>query len=209
MDNLEAIFNWLTALPPVALLGAMALLAAIENVFPPIPADVLVAFGGFLAARAGSSPWPAFICVWLGNISGALGMYFLGRKFGAQWIARKFRLKQESNVEARLRELHGKYGVAALFISRFLPGIRSVMPPIAGGLRIPLGTVALSIATASALFYGLITWLAFNAGANWEVLARSVKRLGLGTALGAGVLAILILVVVWWRRRGARGKPVV
>ncbi len=198
---MQGLFDWLGALPPGALLGAMALLAAAENIFPPIPADVLVAFGGFLAARGDASPWPAFLCVWIGNVVGALVMYFMGRRFGTEWIERKFRLEKGGKAEVRIAEWHTKYGTAALFMSRFVPGVRAVVPPIAGAMRIPLGGVALSIAAASGIWYGLITWLAFNAGANWETLAGTVKRLGAWMALGAAVILVVLVIIIWWRRR--------
>ncbi|MEP7343674.1 MAG: DedA family protein [Gemmatimonadaceae bacterium] len=198
---MQSLFDWLGALPPGALFGAMALLAAAENVFPPIPADVLVAFGGFLAARGGGSPWPAFLCVWIGNVIGAIGMYLLGRRFGSEWIARKFRLEKGGDSETRIMAWHKKYGTAALFVSRFVPGVRAVVPPVTGGLRIPLAGVALAIAAASGIWYGLITWLAFNAGANWETLSLTIKRLGFWMALGAGAILVILVVVIWRRRR--------
>jgi len=181
----------------------MALLAAVENIFPPIPADVLVAFGGLLAARGGNSPWPAFLCVWLGNVTGAIGMYFMGRRLGSKWIERRFRLAKKGDAQARIVEWHQKYGAAALFASRFVPGLRAVVPPVAGALRIPVLGVALSIAAASGIWYGLITWLAFNTGANWEQLSATVKRYGTWTALGAGVI-LAIVVGILWRRRHRR-----
>lgn len=198
---MQALFDWLSALPPPALFGAMAVLAAVENIFPPIPADVLVAFGGFLAARNGASAWPAFACVWSGNIIGALSMYLLGRRLGSEWISRKLHVEEGGAAASRIKAWHGTYGNAALFVSRFLPGIRAVVPPVAGGLRIPLGGVAVSIAAASALWYGLITWLSFHAGANWEALSLAIKRLGVWSALGAGAIMIAILATVWRRRR--------
>ena len=60
---MESLVGWLTELPPAALLGAMTILAALENVFPPIPADVLIALGAFIAARNDASPIPAFVAV--------------------------------------------------------------------------------------------------------------------------------------------------
>lgn len=183
----------------------MGLLAAVENIFPPIPADVLVAFGGFLAARGGQSPWPAFLCVWIGNVLGALAMYALGRRFGAAWITRRFRLEKGTHGEARVVAWYQKYGTPALFMTRFVPGLRAVLPPIAGGLRIPMPGVALSIAGASGLWYGLITWLAFSTGANWGALSAAVSRLGLGMAVGAVALLGMVGFFAWHRHQRKAG----
>lgn len=197
----QALFDWLVALPQGALLGAMALLALLENVFPPIPADVLVAFGGFLAARAGEPPWPAFLAVWIGNVGGAVMMYSLGRRFGSAWVERKFRLRGAGSGNEKFRELHERYGTPAIFISRFLPGVRSIVPPLAGALGIPPVRMLLAVALASGLWYGLVTWLAFSAGSNWEVLADRLSLLGRWSGGIAGAMALAVLGTWWWRRR--------
>lgn len=191
------------ALPPGLLLPTMALLAAVENIFPPIPADMLVAFGGFISARNNASPWPAFLAVWLGSVTGAVLMYSLGRRFGSAWIRRRFHLAEGSNGERRLREMHTKYGATALFVSRFLPGIRSLVPPVVGAMRIPPLAPLLAISLASALWYGFVTYLAFRAGSNWETLSRSIGSVGRWTGVGA-VLIAAAAALAWWIRRRRR-----
>lgn len=181
----------------------MSLLAAVENIFPPIPADVLVAFGGFIAARAGRSPIPTFLAIWGGNVLGAMFTYWLGRRFGGEWTEKKLRLG-DGAANARLMGLYQRYGVAAFFVSRFLPGVRSVVPPIAGAIKVPPLSVLVAIAFASGLWYGLITWLAYAAGGNWTSLLESVGRLGRWSGAIAGLLVILAAggwLVVRRRRR--------
>ena len=192
--------DWLTALSPAVLLATMALLAAVENIFPPIPADVLVAFGGFLAARAQGSPWPTFLAIWLGNVGGAVLMYAVGRRLGSQWIRRRFHLHEGSKGERNLIAWHAKYGTAAFFVSRFLPGVRSIVPPMAGAMRIPLFGMLVAISLASGIWYGLITYLAFSAGRNWEVLSERVGALGRWSAVIA-IIAVVVGAGTWWVRR--------
>lgn len=195
-----SLFDSLAALPTGWLYLSMGLLAAIENVFPPIPADVLVAFGGFLAARSGQSPWPAFAAVWVGNVAGAVVMYAVGRRFGSDWTERKFRLAS-SNADARLLAWHRRYGLAGFFISRFVPGVRSVVPPVAGALRIPIGGLLGAIAPASALWYGVITLLAFQAGSNWQALVARVGSLTKWMGIAAAVLLAIGAAYYFVRRR--------
>ncbi len=200
MLQLQALLDWLAAQPPGALLGSMAVLAAVENIFPPIPADVLVAFGGFLAARTGASPWPSFLAVWLGNVAGALAMYAVGRRLGRAWIARRFGVAKESDHERRLADWHARYGAGALFVSRFLPGVRAIVPPMAGALRFPPVGLAIAIAAASALWYGAITWVAFSTGDNWDLVVVQLAKMG----RWSGIVALAIVAVgalFWWRRR--------
>ena len=201
---MDGILAWLSSLPPVALLSAMAALAAVENIFPPIPADAIVAFGGFLAARSGASPWPSFLAVWGGNMAGVVLMFFLGRRYGSARLEQRYKLDKSGKADARILTWHRKYGTAAFFFSRFVPGVRAVVPPVAGALRIPFPGAMIAIAAASGMWYGALTWLAFRAGNNWEELLATIQRLGTGTAVGAGL--ILLVVVGWWYLRRRRGR---
>jgi len=69
---MERVFAWVTSLPPLALYGAMALTAGLENIFPPLPSDTIVAFGAFLAARGRAILLGVFLAIWAGNVSGAM-----------------------------------------------------------------------------------------------------------------------------------------
>ena len=201
--NLQSLFDWLVSLPPSTLLPALALLAAAENVFPPIPADVLIALGAFIAARADSSPVPAFLVVLGGNVIGAMGMYAIGRRFGAGWTEERFHLRHKSSADATLSAWYARYGLFALFLGRFIPGVRAVVTPFAGALHAPLLGTTLAITAASGIWYGIVTWVAFRAGDNWEGLVRSVSRMGKATAIAAIVL-VAVVAATWFLRRRRR-----
>jgi membrane protein DedA with SNARE-associated domain len=195
---------WLSHIPLAALYLMMAVFAAVENVFPPVPADTVVALGSWLAARGqGSALW-AFLATWVGNVAGAGAMYVVGRSHGSGWMHRKFPALADEKNEARIREMHRKYGAFALMLSRFIPGIRAVVPPFAGAQRLSPVSTMLSISVASAIWYGTVSYLAFRAGADWEALARMITRSGRIAAIVA-VTVVAIGALVWWlRRRSAR-----
>ena len=203
--NLQSIFDWLLTLPPSTLLPVMGLLAAAENVFPPIPADALIALGAFIAARNNASPIPAFLTVLLGNVAGAMAMYAVGRRYGADWTEKRFRLKHKESAESALSSWYARYGLLSLAIGRFIPGVRAVVAPFAGALRASIvGTVA-AITLASGTWYGLVTWIAFRAGSNWDDLVRNVGRMGKWSAVVAlGLVAALAF--TWYRHRKARAR---
>jgi membrane protein DedA with SNARE-associated domain len=202
MDTLERALAWLSTLPQGGLVAAMALLAAIENIFPPIPADVLVAFGAFLSARGGRSAWPAFLAVWLGNMVGVAIMYGLGRRYGTSRVERRYHLDRSGRADERILAYHRRYGILAFFLSRFIPGVRAVVPPVAGALRIPFAGAMVAMAAASGLWYGAITILAFRAGNNWETLRAGLGKMGSWTAGIAVLLGAIIAILIWRRRRG-------
>lgn len=198
---LTSLLDWLGGLDPVLLNAALGVLAFVENVFPPIPADVVAAFGSFVAAREGRSPLAPFFAVWLSNVAGAMFMYFVGSRIGRKRVEKLLRLTSHDPAEKRFEALYGKFGTAAFFLSRFVPGVRAVVPPLAGALHIkPIGP-GIAIALASGLWYGLITFLSFRAGASWEKLVGLLQRLGWGAAIGATVILGAMVVWLYMRRK--------
>jgi membrane protein DedA with SNARE-associated domain len=197
----SGLIAWLSHAPLALLYLIMALFAAVENVFPPIPADTVVALGSWLAARGQGSPVWAFLSVWIGNIAGAAAMYFVGRRHGTWWIERRFPRIADEKSENRFEELHRKYGAASLFLSRFIPGVRALVPPFAGALRLPAVPSLTAIALASGLWYGLVSYLAFRAGAaDWEALTGRISSVGRWIAVGSAVV-IAAGALMWKLRR--------
>jgi len=202
----SGLIGWLSHAPLALLYLIMAAFAAVENVLPPIPADTVVALGRWLAARGQGSPLWAFLSVWVGNIAGASAMYYVGRRHGTAWIERRFPKSADEKSENRFRELHRKYGAASLFLSRFIPGVRALVPPFAGALRLPAVSSLASISIASGIWYGLVSYLAFRAGAaDWNALTGRISSVGRWIAVGAGVV-LAIGALVWWLRQ-RRGEP--
>ena len=200
----SGLIDWLSHAPLALLYLIMAAFAAVENVFPPIPADTVVALGSWLAARGQGSPLWAFLSVWIGNIAGASAMYYVGRRHGTAWIERRFPKIADEKSENRFRELHRRYGTASLFLSRFIPGVRALVPPFAGALRLPAVSSLASISIASGIWYGLVSYLAFRAGAaDWNALTGRISSVGRWIAIGAAVV-LGIGALVWWLRQRRR-----
>lgn len=196
---MQSFLDWLLTLGNGTLYAVLALASMVENLFPPFPADVVVAFGGFVAAQGDGTEAAVFVAAWLGNVFGAAIVYILGRRFGARRLERRLAGPNAASRDARLRALFGRYGITAVFVSRFVPGVRALVPAFAGALRLnPVWTMAM-IASASAIWYGLITWVAFRVGADWEHLrallahySRAAAIIGT-TLLALGVLAWLVI----------------
>lgn len=199
---MEGVLTWLGGLPPAALYIVLALVAATENFVPPIPADVIVAFGSFLAAREHRSPIPTIIAVVIGNVGGALAMFALGRRFGADWIRSRFRVMGEGG-EQRIRGWYDRFGLPALFLSRFLPAVRAVVPPLAGAIRVPVVGATAAIAIASAIWYTTIAILAYRLGSEWSRIAGAIKQFQTTAAIVAGVI-VVVGIIVWWVMRRRR-----
>jgi membrane protein DedA with SNARE-associated domain len=192
---LQSITGWLGDLPLGSLYVTIAVLSAFENFFPPFPSDLVIAFGAFLADRAHGAAFTVFFLGWFGNVAGACITYALGRRFGSKAFLRRLEKYAGPDAEKRIKQLHKRYGFGGLFVSRFLPGVRAIVPPFAGAMKLPAAIVLLSVASASAVWFALITFLAFRAGENWDVvegyLVRSGKVAG-GIAIGIVVLSVAL-----------------
>jgi membrane protein DedA with SNARE-associated domain len=201
---MQGMLDWLAALPTAALYVSMFLAAAVENIFPPIPADTIVAFGSFLAARGQGTILGAFLTTWLGNLTGAAIMYGAGRRYGAARVEQRLLKDKGAAAEGKLRALYERYGMFALFLSRFVPGVRAIVPPFAGALRLPFVASLLVMGIASGIWYGLVAWLAFRVGADWDALQSTIRQYGtVMTAVAIGL--VLIGAIVWFfKRRSAR-----
>ena len=200
---MESLLAWFAQLPPLALYLALGAFAAVENVFPPVPADTVVAFGSFLAANGSASLWACLAATLTGNLLGALAAFLAGRRLGAEGLRRFLARKGHADAEHRMRRLYARYGLLALFLSRFIPGVRAVLPPMAGAMRVRAVPALAAMGVASAIWYGVIAWLAYRLGRDWR---RVLDIMGTGSrTVGLVVLALaLVGALVWWLRARRR-----
>ncbi len=209
---MEALLGWLSDASLGSLYSLIFLASLIEGVVPLMPGDLAAALLAFYAARSGGLLAPTIIAVTAGSVLGALIMWWIGRRLGADWVAHRIgKLKfsgGEEKLEAaehRVEDAYRQYGWVALFVSRFLPGIRAIVPAAAGALRIPLWEVTLIFTVASGLWYGAISWIAFRVGEDWALVREQMERLARDVGLGAIAAALVLVFFGWrlWKRRKA------
>ena len=190
----------LESLPPVPLYAIIGAFAALENVFPPAPADVAIALGAFLAGRGTLDPWIVFAVTWVGNVGSASLVYAVGRRYGRAFFTGRIgrRLLSESTL-AHIEEAYARHGTWGIFVSRLLPVWRAVVPPFAGVARVPAARAILSMAVASALYYGTLTFLVATLGTNFDLVTRVLARANL--VLGVVAVVLILLFVRWSYRR--------
>ena len=197
---LENIIERLSGVPLVVLYPTLGLLAAVENIFPPLPTDAVVAFGSFLAARGQGNPWATFLITWLSNVAGAAGMYWAGRRYGRSVLTRGFAKWIGPEAEVRLERSYRRYGIPSLFVSRFLPAVRAVVPIFAGAAKLPFVPVVVIMATASGIWYAFLTIIAFRAGSDWEALQSTISTYSRAITILAAVM-VLAAAAIWWKKR--------
>ena len=188
---------WINGLPDGLVYATLAAGAALENFVPAVPADTFVALGGLLAGAGYLDARWVILGTWLANVAGALFVYRMsyvhGRGFFEQgWGRHIVRPHQMERIE----HFYQRWGTPAIFLSRFLPGIRSIVPVFAGLTYRGWLEVALPITVASAIWYGGLVQLGLFAGRNLDQLSRMLGGLNRTLVIAAGLVAALI--VGWW-----------
>jgi len=194
-----SLLQQLVSLPPLLIYLVLAAGAAVENVFPPVPADSFVLLGAFLAAAGRANPWLVLLSTWLANVATALGVYALAFHFGAAFFGtRAGRFLLHPRQLEQIGGFYRRWGTTAIFGSRFLPGFRAMVPVFAGVTRVSPWRVLPPLALASALWYGALVYLGTLAGHNWRVIIAFFERASLVLGIIAGVLALAL--AAWWIR---------
>jgi len=198
----DRLLDWLAALPTVPTYLVLMLLSAAENVFPPVPADVAVALGAFLAHRGEIlAPLLGVLC-WLANTGSAAGVYFAARRHGPAfrvgWGARLV----PPQAMAAIEEAYRKHGTLGIFLTRFLPGVRAAVLPFAGVAGVPPWQAIAPAAAASALWYAFLVGAGVVLGDNWSAVQSLVENVNQGLGVLAAIFAVAV--AVWLRRRSRR-----
>lgn len=204
MPSIEQVFAWLLGLPPGALYATAFGLAFIENIFPPTPSDVLIGLCAFVAAAGGTPTSSIFGVVMAGTLLGAAFTYALGRKYGAQGLHARMEARGWVGREKRIELAYIRYGLVALFVGRLIMGVRSIVPMVAGAFRVHPALAMAVMGIASAVWYGIIVWMASRVGENWEVYTEQLvafTRWGTGVAGGLVLIGAIVLGVWLYRRR--------
>jgi membrane protein DedA with SNARE-associated domain len=199
--EIEGVLAHLASLAPRWIYVALGMGVAIENFFPPVPADTFVVFGAFLSVEGRVTALGVFLITWSANTASSLLNYGLARRWGraalgtrtGRWILRPRQLE-------RLAGLYNAHGSKIIFASRFLPAFRVLVPVFAGISHLNLWRVVPAVAAASAIWYGVLVYAGAILGRSWRALLPALNDVNYLLLVVASVVAVLLL-VIWWRTR--------
>jgi undecaprenyl-diphosphatase len=166
-----------------------------------------VALGAFLSNTGTVSAWSVFGVTWAANVGSGIGVYIAARTWGRRFFTGRLgrRLLNPTHLR-KLERLYDSHGTWGIFISRFVPGARAVIPLFSGIAGLKSIRALLPMAVASAIWYGALTFAAarlipklddvaaFAVGLNWA-------GLGLATIAAGAVVWVTVL-----RRRKLRRR---
>ena len=204
-DVFSDFFGWMEALPPVWAYLALLLIAYGENVVPPIPGDLVVVFGGYLA---GTGNLNLFVVVLLATLGGALGfmsMYVIGYRIGdAVFAPDRLRWIPKERME-RVRRWLQRWGYGVVAANRFLSGTRSVISLTVGMAHMDAAKTAFYATVSAILWTALIAYGGYELGDNWPVVYSYLRTYGQVVLTVLGLIALVLLAQWFMRRRRKEG----
>ncbi|WP_367108842.1 DedA family protein [uncultured Psychrobacter sp.] len=176
-----------------------------ENVFPPIPSEVIMPAAGFAASKGDLSLFLAILAGTLGAVLGALPLYYLGRVFDEERLVKftekygKYVFIKPSEVKSA-NEWFDKHGKKAVFFGRMVPGIRSLISIPAGMNNMPMLSFLLLTALGSFIWAAILTIAGFYLGENYEVVQSTLAP------YSKVFLILTVVIIIGWiiKRRRAR-----
>lgn len=175
----------------------LVFLLFLENLFPPIPSELILPLAGFLIGR-GELGWvQALVGSMAGSLLGAYVLYGLGRWGGRPLVLRFGRVLRVTERELdRAERWFDRFGSAVVLFARMLPGARSVVSIPAGTLQMPLGRFTVLTVAGSALWNTLLIGAGYMLGENWSKVEGAVGSIS--NVLVAIVLIVIAGLVIRW-----------
>ena len=179
----------------------VALLVLAENVFPPVPSEVVLPLAGFLAGQGRMSLVAVVVASTIGSVVGALMLYALGARIGRERLARaldRIPLTGPEDLD-RADGWFERHGGTAVLVGRLVPGVRSLISVPAGVERMPLVRFTLYTLAGSAGWNAVLVLLGHQLGQRWTSVGRYSDLLSIAV-VGGLVLALAWVLVRRYRR---------
>lgn len=208
MTGLGGIAEWVTSLMETLGAPGAGIAVALENLFPPIPSEVILPLAGFTASQGSMSVVGAVLWTTLGSLVGALALYGIGATLGRERtraIAAKLPLVKLSDID-RTEAWFAQHGVKAVFFGRMIPLFRSFISLPAGVERMPLGTFALFTALGSLVWNTIFVVAGYLLGESWYLVEQYAGMFS-KAVLVVAVVAVVAFVVVRLRARDREPAP--
>mgnify|MGYP005761160239 CR=1 FL=1 len=190
----------------------VAMLIAIENIFPPIPSEVILAFGGFMTTKTTLNAIGVIIAATIGSTVGAIVLYLIGRilnkerleKIVSGKIGKVLRLKA-GDIEKADKWFDTK-GQKTVFICRFIPIVRSLISIPAGMSEMNFLKFLLYTVLGSTIWNTVLVVLGKQLGDSWEKVVEIFNN------FSHIILVVLILLVIlgiyWFYRNKKKNKEI-
>lgn len=188
-------FEWITRAVRTLGYPGVGILTLLENLFPPIPSEVVIPLAAFVAVEGNLSVAGVIAAGSAGSLAGATLWYAVGRRVGERrvraWVGRAGRwlTLTEDDVD-RAQDWFRRHGGAAVFVGRLVPGVRTFVSLPAGFAGMPLVPFLLYSAAGTVIWTAALAYAGVLLRANFGLVADYVD------VVTYAVFAALALLVV-------------
>lgn len=172
--------DWTTEIMEAFGYPGIILVILIENLFPPIPSEIVLPFAGFMTTQGSLTLFGVVVAATIGSVLGAVALYGVGLGFGREriyGIVRRYGrwlTITEADVQ-RTEDWFERYGMWTVFFCRMVPVMRSLISIPAGLVRMNMGLFVVYTAIGSAIWNLLLAGLGAALGAAWDQVSRWVS----------------------------------
>lgn len=208
-ENLSGFSAWTVRIMETLGPIGVGFLVFLDNIFPPIPSELVLPLAGFTASRGQLSLVLAIVFATIGSVVGAVLLYAIGRWIGLDRIVRvavKMPLVDVADVHKTV-SWFDRHGDKAVFFGRMIPIFRSLISIPAGMRALPMVKFILLTAAGSTIWNTVLIVAGFLLGENWSIVETYA---GYFQTL---VIAVVVIAVVVWivlkvrsRRRRSRAE---
>ncbi|EQC0913394.1 DedA family protein [Listeria monocytogenes] len=188
--------TWITSIMADFGYIGIFVLIMVENLFPPIPSEIILTFGGFMTTVTSMNVVMVIIVATLGSVVGAILLYKVASYFGKERLTkivlkygRILRLK-ESDIE-RAENFFLKYGSWAVFLCRMIPLIRSLISIPAGMTKMKMSKFLILTTAGSLLWNTVLIGLGAMLGESWSEIVVFMDSF---STIIYSIIAILVVV---------------
>ncbi len=183
------------------------LLIAIENIFPPIPSEVILLFGGFMVTYSNLNLIFMIVFSTIGSLLGALVLYYLGMTINKEKMKKMvsgksgkiLRLKPDDIENASV--WFNNKGYIGVFIGRFFPIIRSLISIPAGMGKMNLFKFVLYTILGSIVWNALLLFLGYKMGSNWDDILIYFNQYRTIAMILLGFVIFSLIFVFYYKNR--------
>ena len=183
------------------------LLITIENVFPPIPSEVILLFGGFMTTYTSMSVIGVIIASTLGSVLGAIILYYIGKILNKERLkkiitskpGKLLRLKPEDIDKAD--KWFDTKGNKTVFFCRFIPVIRSLISIPAGMSEMPMKKFLIYTTLGSLIWNAALTIAGSIVGENWTSILEIMDNYSHIAVIVLGIIFIAAIIIFYSKRK--------
>ena len=185
---------------------AVFALIAIENIFPPIPSEVILIGGGFLTTTIGLNVIVMIIAATLGSVIGAIALYYIGKIFNKERLKRivsgkigkVLRIKMEDIDKAD--EWFDTKGNKTVFFCRFIPIVRSLISIPAGMSEMPMLKFLIYTIAGSTIWNTVLIVIGNMVGENWVNILNIFEQYSHITLIVLVIIFVVGVYIFYWNK---------